>query len=320
MDREARALTAPWPEFTNLDKLYWPEDGFTKGHAVAYYTLVGPTLVPYLRDRPMVLERHPDGIHGKSFYHKNLSQAPAWVRKETIYSSHSERDIHYVVVDSVASLLYCIQLGAISLSPWSSRMATLGSPDYAILDLDPGDACPFDRVIEVAWLCRAILDEVGLRGYPKTSGATGLHVKVPLEPRASYDDVRLLCEGIARVAEARRPDLATTVRAVKDRPQDRVYVDFLQNGPGKTIVCEYSLRAKPHAPVSAPLRWEEVRFGLRPEHFHIWNFAQRLLAVGDLYRPLLEDLQRIDDAQRRLAALPEARSSGGRRRRPGVGH
>jgi bifunctional non-homologous end joining protein LigD len=194
-------------------------------------------------------------------------------------------------------------MGAISLSPWSSRMSALGSPDYAIIDLDPGEHCPFERVIEVAWLCRAILDEIGLRGYPKTSGATGLHVKVPLEARYSYDQTRILCEAIAKLAEARRPDLATTVRSVKDRPQTAVYVDYLQNGPGKTIVCEYSLRAKLRAPVSTPLVWEEVRFGLRPENFHIWNFPQRLLAVGDLYRPVLEDRQRIEDAQRKLAGL-----------------
>ncbi len=312
-------MQQPFPEFTNLEKLYWPEDGFTKGHAVAFYTLVGPTLVPYLRDRPMVLERHPNGIHGASFYHKNLAQAPAWIRKETIHSAHSERDIHYIVCDNVPSLLYCIQLGAISLSPWSSRMAALGSPDYAILDLDPGEQCPFDRVIEVAWLLRAILDEIGLRGYPKTSGATGLHIKVPLEPRYSYDDARILCERIAKLAEARRPDLATTIRAVKDRPQERVYVDFLQNGQGKTIVCEYSLRAKPHAPVSTPLVWDEVRFGLRPEHWNIWSFPPRLLAVGDLYRPVLEDRQRIEDAQRKLSSI-DGGAATGRRRRPGVGH
>jgi bifunctional non-homologous end joining protein LigD len=296
-------VAQPWPEFTNLDKLYWPEDGFTKGHAIAFYNFVGPTLVPYLADRPMVLERHPNGIHGASFYHKNLEHAPAWIRKEKIYAHDVERDVHYVIVDNVSSLLYCIQLGAISLSPWSSRMSALTSPDFAILDLDPGDLCPFERVSEVAWLCRAVLDEIGLRGYPKTSGATGLHIKVPLEPRYGYEDARLLCEAIARVVEARRPDLATTVRSVRDRPQERVYLDYLQNVQGKTIVCEYALRAKPHAPVSTPLVWDEVRFGLRPEQWNIVTFPPRLLAVGDLYRPVLQDRQRLEDARRRVASL-----------------
>jgi bifunctional non-homologous end joining protein LigD len=240
----------------------------------------------------MVLRRMPEGITGPSFYQKNArAGTPSWVRTVKLWSEETDRWIHYMVVDDVGTLLHVIQLGCISLSPWSSRIASIENPDFSILDLDPGDDCSFEQVIEVAILAREILDEMGLRGYAKTSGATGIHVAVPLEPVYTYEDARVLAEVVAREAGRRRPDLITTVRTVKARPQDKVYFDYLQNVPGKTVASVYSVRERPLAPVSTPLRWDEVKSGLRPEHFTIENFAERIAKVGDLWRPVLEDRQ-----------------------------
>jgi bifunctional non-homologous end joining protein LigD len=289
------------PKLTNLKKVFFPEDGLTKGDLLAYYEMVAPVLLPHLRDRPMVLRRLPDGIHGESFYQKNMGkEAPDWLETVTFHSGESDRDVRYAVVNDLGALLYCIQLGCISLSPWSSRLASIDNPDFSIIDLDPGDDCSFEKVVDVALLVHEILEEIGLRGYPKTSGATGIHVHVPLEPRYTYEDARVLAEIVATIAESRRADLVTVVRSVEARPKDKVYVDFLQNVRGKTVVGPYSVREVARAPVSTPLRWEEVRRDLRPDQFPMATFAGRVEAVGDLWRPVLDDKQRIEDALARL--------------------
>jgi bifunctional non-homologous end joining protein LigD len=296
------------PRITNRDKVFFPEDGITKGDLADYYEMVAPLLLPHLEDRPMVLVRYPDGITGGAFYQKNAGlELPAWARTHRIYSHESRRWVRYLVVDRLGELLHCVQLGAISLSPWSSRVGSLENPDFAILDLDPGEDCSFETVIEVARLVHAILEEVGLRGYPKTSGATGMHVVVPLAPGYRYEDARTLAEIVARLALARRPDLVTLVRSLAKRPRDKLYLDYLQNVVGKTVVSVYSIRERKKAPVSTPLHWPEVRRGLTPEKFHLRNVAARLARVGDLWRPALEDRQRIEPALAKLASFAGAR-------------
>jgi bifunctional non-homologous end joining protein LigD len=296
------------PKLTNGKKVFFPETGTTKGDLFRYYEKVAPVLLPHLRDRPMTLRRLPDGIHGFDFYQKNQGKAaPEWLRTVTVRSQESGRNVRYAIVDDLGGLLYCIQLGCISLSPWSSRLGSLDNPDWSIVDLDPGPECPFDRVIEVARLVREILEELGLRGYPKTSGATGIHVMVPLEPVYTYEHSRLVAEIVATIVTERHPQLCTVARAVKDRPPDRVYVDFLQNARGKHVVAPYSVREVPSAAVSAPVRWDELRPRVRPEDFTIANEEERLRRVGDLFRPVLEDRQSLEKALARRGVRNDRR-------------
>jgi bifunctional non-homologous end joining protein LigD len=246
----------------------------------------------------------PEGIEGPSFYQKNMGkEAPSWLRTVTLHSHESDRDVRYAVVDGTGGLLYCIQLGCISLSPWISRLGSLESPDYSVIDLDPGEECSFERVVDVARLIHEVLDELGLRSYPKTSGATGIHIALPLEPGYTYDESRTLAEIVAAIVEGKHPDLCTTVRSIATRPRDKVYVDCLQNAQGKHVASVYSVREVRRASVSTPLHWEEVRRGLRPDHFHLGNMEERVSREGDLYRPVLEDRQRIEKALTKLARL-----------------
>lgn len=306
----------PRPRFTNAKKVFFPREGITKGEVALHYERVAPVLLPHLRDRPMVLVRYPDGIDGGAFYQKNVGiEAPDWAHTVTIWPRESRRNVRYLVVDRAGELAYCVQLGAISLSPWSSRIGTLDEPDFSILDLDPGEGCTFEMVVAVAREVKRALEEIGLRGYPKTSGATGIHVGVPLASGYSYDDARLLAQIVATLVTERRPELCTLVRPLAERPRDRVYVDYLQNAVGKTVVCAYSVRERDGAPVSTPLRWSEVRRGLSPLDFPLRAFEKRLAAVGDLWRPVLEDGQRIEAALAKLETRVARRAKGGRARR-----
>jgi bifunctional non-homologous end joining protein LigD len=287
--------------FTNLDKVLYPGAGFTKGDVIEYYRAVGAWMLPFLRDRPLVLTRYPDGIEGKSFYQKNAPEwAPDWVRTVRVYSEGSERDLDYFVVDDLDSLLYVANSAALLLHVWSSRVATLGNPDWCILDLDPKDA-PFGHVVELARLLHRICDQIGLPVFVKTSGSTGLHVLVPLGRKVTYDQSRTLGELLARVAVRERPDIATIERVVKKRA-GKVYLDFLQNGHGKLLVAPYSTRPLPGAPVSAPLRWSEVKRGLDIGRYTIASMPRRLRSMkSDPLIPLLDLEPDLVGALERLA-------------------
>jgi bifunctional non-homologous end joining protein LigD len=312
----APARVAPRPEpvrsipFTNLDKVLYPEAGFTKGDVVEYYQAVAGWMLPFLRDRPLVLTRYPDGIAGKSFYQKNAPEwKPDWVRTVRVYSEGSERDLDYFVVDDLESLLYVVNSAALLLHVWSSRVETLGNPDWCILDLDPKDA-PFAHVIEIARLLHGICDEIGLPAFVKTSGSTGLHVLVPLGRRVTYEQSRTLGELLARVVVRERPRIATIERVVEKRG-GKVYVDFLQNGHGKLLVAPYSTRPLPGAPVSAPLRWSEVKRGLDISRFTIESMPRRLRAMKrDPLAPLLDLDPDLVGALERLAGRMNGRSGG----------
>ncbi|MFN7975811.1 MAG: DNA ligase D [Acidobacteriota bacterium] len=272
--------------FTNRSKVFWPEQGYTKGDLIDYYEGVSPWLMPYLKDRPVVLTRYPDGIAGKSFFQKDApSFAPDWIRTERTWSEHAQREIDYFVCDDVPSLLFLINMGTIPLHIWSSRMRTLATPDWCILDLDPKGA-PFAHVVQVAQATRALCDEIGLPTFPKTSGSTGLHVLVPLGCRCTYAESRGLGELLARVIVKRLPDIATIVRAVGSRG-GRVYIDFLQNGRGRLLAGPFSVRPLPGAPVSTPVTWDEVRDSLDPRQFTIKTAIPRFEKVGDPLAPVL---------------------------------
>ncbi len=265
---------------TNPRKVFWPAEGYTKSDLVAYYEAVAPYLLPYLRDRPLVLTRYPDGIAGKSFFQKDAPDfAPAWIRTERIYSHDTERDIHYFVVDDVESLRYVANLGTIPLHFWGARIPHLDRPDWLILDLDPKGA-PFTDVVAVARALRKILDELELPSHVKTSGATGLHILVPMGARYTHEETRTFARLLATLGVEAVGRIATIARPIHARG-GKVYIDFGQNGHGRTIVAPYSVRPLPGAPVSCPLRWDEVTPKLDPARFTIKTAPARFARGRD---------------------------------------
>jgi bifunctional non-homologous end joining protein LigD len=269
------AALPPRFEFSNLDKLFWPEEGYTKGDLIEYYRAIGPWILPYLKDRPVVLTRYPDGITGKSFFQKDAPGfVPEWIRTERMWSEQAEREIDYFVCNDEAALLYLVNLGTIPLHVWGSRTSKIERPDWCILDLDPKEA-PFSHVIEVAQATHALCDEIGLPHFVKTSGSSGLHVMIPLGCQCRYDETRSLGELLARLIVAELPDIATITRQVSRRA-GKVYIDYLQNGAGRLLVAPFSARPLPGAPVSMPLRWNEINRNLDIRSFTIENAIQRM--------------------------------------------
>ena len=281
-------------EFTNLDKVFWPEDGYTKGDLIEYYDKVSPWLIPHLLDRPLVFERFPNGIHGQSFYQKDApDHTPSWIRTQKIWSEDVERDIRYFIGATREQLLYIANTGNIQQNPWMSRIQHLDYPDYLVFDLDPVEA-PYSTVQKVALVVKDILDELGLRGYPKTSGASGIHIHLPvLEKKFTYEDIRTFAAAVASIVVQRMPEYATIERVVKKRKPHEVYVDYLQNIRGKTVASVYSPRPRPGAPVSTPLRWEEFKKPIDPNAYTIKTIFKRLKKVGDLFEKALSDRQDI---------------------------
>lgn len=288
------APISPRIEFSNLNKVFWPEDGYTKGDLIDYYDKISPYLIPHLSDRPLVFERFPDGIYGQSFYQKDAPDyTPEWIRTEEIWSGDVERYIRYFIGADREQLLYIANSGNIQHNPWMSRVQHLDHPDYLVFDLDPVEA-PFETVQQVAIVLNGVLDELGLRGYPKTSGASGIHVHLPvLENTFTYEDVRVFAEAIASIVVARIPEYATIERVVKRRKPHQVYVDYLQNIRGKTVASVYSPRPRPGAPVSTPLKWVEFRRPIDPNAFTIKTIFKRLDEYGELFERALSDRQDI---------------------------
>ena len=293
-------------KFSHLNKIFYPAEGYNKRDLLNFYDAVAGLLLPYLKDRPLSLKRYPDGIAAEFFFQKDThDRFPPWMRVEPIYSDHKKAPIRFVLADDRAALLYLTNLGCIDQNPWMSRVGSLECPDFMLIDLDP-QGCEFDRIIEAAQLVRKKLDLVGLEGYPKTTGGDGMHIYVPLEPVYSYEQVRSFTEIIARLVATERPDLFTTPRAVARREQGKVYFDYLQIGESKTIAAPYVVRAYPGAPVATPLAWREVSPGLMPSHFHIRNAMDRFARVGDLFAPVLKNLQRLEPAMAKLEKLVQA--------------
>jgi bifunctional non-homologous end joining protein LigD len=285
IDLEAPLPVAePAPEernvkITNANKVYWPE-GYTKGDLVGFYESVAPLLLPYLKDRPVVLTRYPDGIEGKSFFQKDAPvYTPRWVRTVTVTSGHGERDIRYFVIDDAESLRYVANLGTIPLHVWSARVSALDQPDWLVIDLDPKGA-PFKQVVQVARIVKDILDELELPSAVKTSGATGLHILLPMAQRYSDEETRMFARLLATLVVDATPEISTIARPIHAR-EGKVYVDFGQNGRGNTIVAPYSVRPLPGAPASCPLLWEEVNARLDPARFTIRTIPKRFEKMPD---------------------------------------
>ena len=291
----------PKLHLTRLDKVFWPIEGYTKGELLAYYEAAWPWLEPYLRDRPLVLARYPDGIEGKYFYQKNAPEfTPEWVEREQIEGTD------YFICNDSRTLLYVINSGAIPLHVWSARRTSIDRPDWLVLDLDPKEA-PFSSVVRVARHIHALLRELGAAHYVKTSGQDGLHILVPLGARLEHRDARAVAEVLARVVCADLPEIATIVRPLAARGA-RVYVDYLQNGYGKLIAAPLSVRPRPGAPVSTPLRWTQVTARLDPKRLTIRTALPPLERRGDPMRAVLEeavDVDRLLGALEHRLARPE---------------
>jgi len=289
--------------FSNLDKIFWPEEKYTKGDLIEYYRAISPWLLPYLKDRPVVLTRFPDGITGKSFFQKDAPGfIPEWLRTERMWSEDTQREIDYFVCDNLESLLYLANMGTIPLHVWGSRAATLEQPDWCILDLDPKDA-PFEHVVKVARVVKDLCDDIELPAFIKTSGSTGLHVMLPLARLVTYEQARQLGGLLARVVATKLPDIATVTRQVGKRG-GRVYLDYVQNGHGRLLVAPFSVRPLPGAPVSMPLEWREVTPKLDIRKFTIKNAPARMKKLkGDPLLPVLETQPDLVAALERLADL-----------------
>ncbi|MDQ2901726.1 MAG: DNA ligase D [Acidobacteriota bacterium] len=284
-------------KLTNLNKIYYPEDGYTKRDLLNYYDAVSSLLLPHLKDRPLSLKRYPNGIRDEFFFQKNSPGGfPSWFRIEQV------DNIRYALAKDRASLLYLTNLGCIDQNPWMSRTGSLENPDFILIDLDP-HGCEYDRIVEAAQLVRKKLDAVGLEGYPKTTGGDGMHIYVPVEPRYTYEQTKAFAEVLARLAASERPDLFTTPRSVAKRENGKVYFDYLQNGEGKTIAAPYVVRAYPGAPVATPLAWREVCPGLLPTQFTIRNAVARFERTGDLFESVLKKPQTLEGSLVKLEKL-----------------
>jgi bifunctional non-homologous end joining protein LigD len=289
--------------FSNLDKVWYPKERYTKRDVLNYYDQVAEFILPHLRDRPLSLKRYPNGIKEDFFFQKNIPESyPDWLRIEPIPSEHRGEDIRFVVADDRATLLYLTNLGCVDQNPWMSRVQSLDFPDYVLIDLDPVE-CAFQKIIEATLLVREVLDEIGMKGYPKTTGGDGMHVFVPIEPRYTYDQARGFGEIISQLTLAKKPDLFTTPRSVDKRKKNRVYFDYMQLSFGKTIAAPYVLRAYDGAPVATPLEWAEVRPGLTPDQFNITNAIARFRERGDLFRPVLEKPQKLERALKTIETM-----------------
>jgi bifunctional non-homologous end joining protein LigD len=282
-------------KFTNLNKVFYPKESYTKRDLLNYYDAVAPLILPHLKDRPLSLKRYPNGIEADFFFQKEVAPSfPKW-----LHTAIAD-DIRYVIGKDRATLLFLVNLGCIDHNPWMSRMGSLKHPDYLLVDLDPQE-CPFEKIVEAALVVRTHLDQAELESYPKTTGGDGMHIFVPLEPRYTYEQVRFFAKALSTMVATERPDLFTTPRSPSQRDKGKVYFDWVQIAEGKTIAAPYVLRAYPGAPVATPLHWREVTPRLTPDQFHIGNALARFDRVGDLFEGVLQRPQTLEHAIEKLA-------------------
>jgi len=287
----ANVLQAEYPvKVTNLDKVLWPELGITKAEYIQYMIAMSPTMVPHYRNRALTVIRYPNGIHDKSFYQKNLPEgAPDWIETFGIWSDDSEREIQYILANNMATLLWLGNQAAMELHPSYTLVTDLAHPTNVAFDLDPTvkgvDLAGFRKACQVALHLKDVLDDLGLPSYPKTSGATGLQVFIPIEPKFTYEETRTLTKFVADYMMKIAPAITTIERLKKDRG-DKVYFDYLQHGKNRTLSGPYTPRAVASAAVSAPLTWDEIREGVTPDMFTIRTMPKRIVERGDLFAPM----------------------------------
>jgi bifunctional non-homologous end joining protein LigD len=288
---------------SNLDKVYWPDDGITKGDLLAYYWNVADLILPHLHDRPLTMKRMPDGLAGEPFYEKQVpAHAPDWLPTAAVPTEEDSRVVEFVLVQDRASLLYVVNLGCIEMHPLHSRAGSLDRPDYAFFDLDPFEPYTYGDVRTVAKLVKVVLDGLGLRGYAKTSGATGMQVFVPLDGTHTHSDAREFVERVGRLVVRAYPEKATMAWPVADRA-GKIFIDHQMNRAGANIASVYSLRPLPGAPVSTPLDWDELDDDIEPNDFRIDNVWDRF-AEGDRFRSVLDDKQSLTQAMEALGLTP----------------
>lgn len=274
---------------TNVNKIYFPKDKITKGDVIAYYDMMAPVILPYLKDRPLSLKRNPNGITDKGFYHKDAGEdAPKYVKVYPEFAASSNKTVDYIVCNNKATLIYLANLGCIEMNPWNSTTRNPEKPTYMIIDIDPSPKNTFDQVVTVAQAVQEVLNNAGAVCYPKTSGATGIHVYMPLNGKYEYELVREFGRIVATMVNEMLPGMTSIERSLKKRG-NKIYVDFLQNSKGQTLASAYSLRPRDGATVSAPLLWKEVKAGLHPSLFTIHNIEKRVKKLGDLFFMVLKE-------------------------------
>ena len=273
---------------TNRNKIYFPEDNITKGMVVDYYQQMSTYILPYLKGRPQSLKRNPNGIHDKGFFHKDAGEdAPPFVKRKRIYSASADKDIDYILCNDNATLAYLNNLGCIEINPWNATIKTLDKPDYMIIDIDPAERNNFEQVIETAIVFKSILDKAGAASFCKTSGATGLHIYVPMAHQYLYAPVKNFAQILCMQVNEQLPKITSMERNLKKRGNDKIYLDYLQNRRGQTIAAVYSLRPQIGATVSTPLLWKELKPGLSPATFTIATVFDRVKKMGDLFKAVL---------------------------------
>jgi bifunctional non-homologous end joining protein LigD len=292
--------------WSNLNKVYWPESGYTKRELLAYYYRTADYILPFLRNRALVLRRYPDGIKGQSFFQKDVRDGiPDWLETVAIESDAKDGEIHYVIANDLASLLFLTSLGCIDHNPWSSRIHDVEHPDYFFFDLDPSDETEFSVVLTIARALHKKLEEIGVTPFLKTSGATGFHLYIPVEPVYAYAQLRTFAEVVARMVSAEHPNLVTHERMVAKRPKGRVLIDVHQNATGKPLAAPYVVRAFPRAPVSAPVSARELKPNLVAEKFNMKTMPARLEEKGDLWADFWRKRLKLEDVMERLSASVE---------------
>jgi len=277
---------------TSLDRVYWPDEKLTKFDLLTYYLKVSSHIMPFLKDRPAILQRYPRGIKAPMFFQQDTESAPAFIKTVRLVNQEG-REVNYSVYTTVGSLLHFVNLGTIEQHPWHSTLKHLDKPDYVMLDLDPKQA-PWKNVLEVALVCKEIFDEVGLKAFPKTSGSSGIHIYVPLKPKHDYRKVAAIAEALAEEVARRAPKIATVQRALAKRQKQQVYVDALQNARGKTIAALLSARAKPGATVSMPLTWKQIKKGVKISDFTIENVPMLIKKGGNSWKDFFESQQTLN--------------------------
>jgi bifunctional non-homologous end joining protein LigD len=282
------------PAFTNTSKIFWPKEGYTKGDVINYYRSMAPYILPHLKDRPLSLKRNPNGINDPGFYQKDAGEyAPEFVK--VFPYENEEKIIDYIICNNEATLLYLANLGCIEMNPWNNRYNKTDKPDWLALDIDPGDSNTFKQVIQVAQATKKILDKAALTAYCKTSGASGIHIFIPLHAQYDYGIVKNFGAFLMQQLEQMLPDI-TTLQRTKSKRGKKIYLDFLQNNRGQTLASVYSIRPVPGATVSAPIKWSELKETLTPSLFTIENMAARVKKMGDLFEPVLSEKNNLKKA------------------------
>ena len=276
---------------TSLERVYWPDEKLTKFDLLCYYLRVSEQLMPFLKNRPAILQRWPRGVNAPMFFQQDLESAPSFIKTIRL-TNRDGRELDYAVFSTTASLLHFVNLGTIEQHPWHSTVAKLDKPDWIAIDLDPKQA-PWENVLQVALVTKAVCDDVGVNSFPKTSGSSGIHIYLPLKPTNKYESVAEFSRLLASEVASRAPKIATVERAIAKRKKEQVYVDWMQNARGKSLASVFTARAKPKATVSMPLTWKQIEQGVKISDFTVKNVPVLLKKNGDAWSDFFDQRQKL---------------------------